>query len=60
MRNPDCHIIDLQREVALKKDRRAYEELFILFYKRMTRFAVTIAECDLILHPGRLGHYAVT
>jgi RNA polymerase sigma-70 factor (ECF subfamily) len=35
-------MIQLQREVALNRDKRAYEELFILFYKRMTRFAITI------------------
>lgn len=42
MKNADCHIIQLQREVALNRDKRSYEKLFILLYKRMTRFAVTI------------------
>lgn len=42
MKKTDTDIIQLQRKVALTRDRRAYQELFLYFYKPMTRMSRTI------------------
>lgn len=42
LKKTDTDIIQLQRKVALTRDRRAYQELFLHFYKPMTRMSRTI------------------
>lgn len=42
LKNAVIDIIQLQRDVAIARDKHAYQELFLYFCKPLTRFAVTI------------------
>jgi len=42
LKKTEVNIIQLQRNVAFARDKRAYQELFLHFCKPLTRFAVSI------------------